>query len=112
MNPPAPPNSTRAMIPPTSDPARPRATVAYQGIGSGPGSAHRASPPTTKPHTISRRMKISTGPEAYATRYSRPDPRGPGREPIRLGRDRASPLSEEPADDGHEMTATMIPTMN
>src|SRR3954451_368020 len=103
MNPPAPPNRTRAMIPPTSDPARPRATVAYHGIGSGPGSAQRASPPTTKPQTMSRRMKSSNAPR-------KPPPRAtrgrtvlrPAASPSELGHDRASPLPEEPADDGHE----------
>ena len=48
------------MIPPISEPPRPRPIVAYQGIGSGPGSASRARPPTTKPHTIRPMMKIST----------------------------------------------------
>src|SRR6266536_4188351 len=52
---------TRAMIPPTSEPPRPSPIVAYQGIGSGPGSASRASPPTMKPQTIRPMMKNSTG---------------------------------------------------
>ena len=33
-----PPSSTRAMIPPTSEPARPSATVAYQASGRGPAA--------------------------------------------------------------------------
>src|SRR3954468_3077426 len=40
------------MIPPMSAPPRPSPRVAYQGIGSGPGRAGRASPPATKPITI------------------------------------------------------------
>ena len=44
------------MIPPTSPPPTPRAIVAYQGIGSGPGSAKRASPPTMKPPMMSPTM--------------------------------------------------------
>src|SRR5919201_1326102 len=59
-SPPTMPKRIRATIPPTSEPASPRPTVAYQGIGSGPGSASRARPPTTKPHTIRPMMKIST----------------------------------------------------
>src|SRR4051794_23589702 len=62
ISPPAVPISRRARIPPISEPPRPRPMVAYQGIGSGPGSARRASPPMMKPHTISPMMKNSTGP--------------------------------------------------
>src|SRR5580765_3768235 len=57
MSPPATPSRSRAMIPPIREPARPSPIVAYQGIGSGPGSASRARPPTMKPHTISPMMK-------------------------------------------------------
>src|SRR5262249_56979006 len=49
----------RAGTPPISEPPRPRPIVAYHGIGSGPGRASRASPPTTKPHTTRIRMKAS-----------------------------------------------------
>src|SRR4051812_7980613 len=60
ISPPAVPISRRARIPPISEPPRPRPMVAYQGIGSGPGSARRASPPMMNPHTISPMMKNST----------------------------------------------------
>ena len=43
------------MMPPTIAPPTPRAIVAYHGIGSGPGSAKRASTPMMKPPTISHR---------------------------------------------------------
>jgi hypothetical protein len=46
------PKSTHATIPPSHIPATPRRIVAHQGIGSGPGTASRARPPTTKPPTI------------------------------------------------------------
>jgi hypothetical protein len=39
-------------MPPTIAPPMPSAIVAYHGIGSGPGSAHRASAPMMKPPTI------------------------------------------------------------
>ena len=40
-------------MPPTIAPPMPSAIVAYHGIGSGPGSAQRASTPMMKPPTIS-----------------------------------------------------------
>ena len=48
------------MIPLISDPPSPRPIVAYQGIGSGPGRASRASAPTMNPQTMMAMMKIST----------------------------------------------------
>src|SRR5215212_2473973 len=50
----------RATIPPISEPPRPSPSVAYHGIGSGPGRASRARPPTTKPQMTRPRMKRST----------------------------------------------------
>src|SRR5436189_2817580 len=86
------------MIPPTSEPPRPSATVAYHGIGSGPGSAQRARPPMMKPPTIARRMKRSKGLEGTADGPSG----GAVRRSIRrLGQDGA-PLSEEAPDDGDQ----------
>src|SRR5919202_3988988 len=48
------------MIPPISEPASPSPIVAYHGIGSGPGRAKRARPPTTKPQMTAPMMKAST----------------------------------------------------
>jgi hypothetical protein len=49
-----------------SEPPRPRPIVAYQGIGSGPGSERRARAPTMKPQTINPKMKISMEPSLLA----------------------------------------------
>src|SRR5439155_21668327 len=62
MNPPAVPSRIRAMTPPIREPPSPRPIVAYQGIGSGPGRARRARPPTMNPQTIRPMMKKSTRP--------------------------------------------------
>src|SRR5207253_7783105 len=52
MNPIVCPIRRPKMSPPKIEPPIPRAMVAYHGIGSGPGSAQRARPPTMKPPTI------------------------------------------------------------
>src|SRR4051794_5452019 len=87
------------MTPPINEPPRPSATVAYHGIGSGPGSAQRARPPTTKPNRIRNRMKISKAAQRTRTARTRRAARWLLRP--RLRQDRA-PLTEESADDGDE----------
>src|SRR5919202_4397762 len=44
------------------EPARPSAIVIQIGIGSGPGTASRASAPTTRPHRSRKMMKPSVTP--------------------------------------------------
>src|SRR3954468_16716026 len=92
------------MIPPINEPPRPSATVAYHGIGSGPGSAQRARPPTTKPNRIRNRMKISKRLRVIRARNA-DGPRKAGRPTgaaNRLREDRAAPVAEETPDDGDE----------
>src|SRR5437868_6246968 len=60
MIPPACPIRIQAITPPTNEPARPRPIVARIPIGSGPGSASRASAPTIRPLKASARMNQST----------------------------------------------------
>src|SRR5437899_9784984 len=69
MIPPAWPIKSHERIPPANDPARPRPIVAKIPIGSGPGSASRASAPTIRPSRASTRMNHRTrtpdsGPQA------------------------------------------------
>src|SRR5438477_1481516 len=56
MIPPACPIRIQAITPPTKEPARPSPIVAKIPIGSGPGSARRASAPTIRPLKASARM--------------------------------------------------------
>src|SRR4051812_10105440 len=60
MIPPACPIRIQAITPPTNEPARPSPIVARIPIGSGPGSARRASAPTIRPLKASARMNQST----------------------------------------------------
>src|SRR5712691_5701822 len=46
------PQIAAAIAPPPHEPARPIVTVSHTGIGSGPGTARRASAPVTKPSTM------------------------------------------------------------
>src|SRR5438046_8057967 len=65
MIPPACPIRIQAITPPTNEPARPSPIVARIPIGSGPGSASRASAPTIRPQKARKRMNQSTmsGPQ-------------------------------------------------
>src|SRR3954447_2264099 len=88
MRPPAvPPNKIGARMPPTSEPPRPSPIVAYQGIGSGPGSESRARAPTMKPQTINPMMKISMDPSFVACEQLFTDVQDPlqDRQPGRRG---------------------------
>src|SRR5919206_1409025 len=49
--------------PPTSEPVSPMTIVSQAGIGSGPGTAHRARAPMAKPKTTAE-MKYASTPEA------------------------------------------------
>src|SRR5438477_2483640 len=60
MIPPACPIRIQAIAPPTNDPARPSPIVARIPIGSGPGSASRASAPTISPSSARTRRNQST----------------------------------------------------
>src|SRR5438445_677958 len=66
MIPPALPQRKYESNPPSSEPAKPNATVPRKPIGSGPGTAHLAIAPTTKLERIRARMKmINIGPGPY-----------------------------------------------
>src|SRR5919201_1611477 len=86
----------RSRIAPRS--ASPR--VAYQGMGSGPGSASRASPPTIKPQMTRPTMKISiaASPRPLAElRADEQDPLEHG-QPGGRGQQRDRPHKEPDAD--------------
>src|SRR6266536_49198 len=53
------PQSASAIPPPPAEPASPIAIVSQIGIGSGPGTASRASPPVKKPNTMIDRTATS-----------------------------------------------------
>ena len=57
MTPPAVPTRMYATTPPMNEPPRPRPIVARIPIGSGPGSASRASAPMMRPE-MSREMMM------------------------------------------------------
>src|SRR3954468_16354280 len=89
MRPPAVPIRSLARIPPMIEPPRPSPIVAYQGIGSGPGSERRARAPTMKPQTINPMMKISTDPSFVACEQLFADVQDPlqDRQPGRRGQE-------------------------
>src|SRR6266508_543104 len=60
ISPPGRPKRTWPIRPPTIEPPRPSRIVCHHVIGSGPGSAQRASPPTMKPQTAARMIVRST----------------------------------------------------
>ena len=102
------------MIPPTIEPPRPSATVAYHGIGSGPGSAQRASPPTMKPPTISEQDEDQhTRASLREAGTAAGHVRGPAASPIAptSATERRRSPKKRPTS-ATRMTATMMPTMN
>src|SRR5437899_2844470 len=59
------PITPSAIAPPTADPPRPNSVVSQIGIGSGPGTAQRASAPMMKPEKRKARIVPSTLPNYY-----------------------------------------------
>src|SRR5712691_9230300 len=85
------PQIAAAIAPPPHEPARPIVTVSHTGIGSGPGTARRASAPVTKPSTMIAMTELSTRGK------SRPKPRLVAAPWSRAARTRAVDLRVEVA---------------
>src|SRR5919201_635447 len=85
MIPPPYPRKRRARIPPRNEPARPSPIVAKMPMGSGPGSASRASAPTIRPQSTRTRMNQRVRPSPFPAAPLRTRPRALDDEvPLRL----------------------------
>src|SRR5579863_9536184 len=96
---PVPPRMRRT-IPPTTDPPSPRPIVAQIGIGSGPGTASRARPPTTSPQSRIAMMnsRSDTGPSV-------------SRAPVGSGRRERAELAAEVLDLVAELRRVLEPEL-
>src|SRR4051812_37449913 len=117
--PPAWPRKTQATMPPRSEPSQPRSTVPHHGIGSGPGTASRASAPTRPLARMTRMSAISISasyPRGVArhgdlgadlARRVDERARGDGAVPVAMPRDRDQPRRHAAVEVDHGQAAVV-----